>query len=120
MKKLGKLQAELLSVMSQELEDGYWYSMRDLIEITGKLQQSIHRSLRSLLNNSLVIERSDKCDTLGGLPKQYKLYMLKCKKDLQSDIDKMRSDESNAIKKEALSLGISESEHRFNKFFKFK
>ena len=114
----GELQSELLSTLKYLCDDDYWYSMHGLIEITGRHQQSIHRAMKRLISESLVIEKSDKIELQGyGLPKQYKLYMLKSNDSLQLAIDDEKAAKSKKIKDEADALGISEQEHRFNTFF---
>ncbi len=44
--KYGPLQSEILDVLSCDYDGSYWYSMYDLVEITKKHQQSIHRALK--------------------------------------------------------------------------
>tara|TARA_R110000824_G_scaffold220201_2_gene407266 strand:- start:1879 stop:2241 length:363 start_codon:yes stop_codon:yes gene_type:complete len=110
---------ELINIMLAGSEDDMWLSVYELIDITGRLQPSLHRSLHDLVGQGLLIRESRKISLCGsGLPKRYFAYMHRDNKDKQDEIDKNNDLKQSEDEAAAKALGIDVFSYRLNKLIK--
>lgn len=110
---------ELINIMLAGGEDDMWLSVYELIEITGRSQPSLHRSLHDLVNQGLLIRESRKISLCSsGLPKRYFAYMHRENQDKQDEIDKNNDAMQKKDEAAAKALGIDVFSYRMNKLIK--
>lgn len=110
---------QLINIMLAGGEDDMWISVYELIEITGRSQPSLHRSLHDLVDQGLLIRESRKISPCGsGLPKRYFTYMHRDNKDKQDEIDKNNDAKQIEDEAAAKALGIDVFSYRLNKLIK--
>ncbi len=110
---------ELINIILAGSEDDMWFSVYELIEITGRSQPSLHRSLHDLVDQGLLIRESRKISLCSsGLPKRYFVYMHRDNKDKQDEIDKNDDARQKEDEAAAKALGIDVFSYRMNKLFK--
>jgi hypothetical protein len=106
-KGYGGLQRTLLNVLenvnTNTTGSYYEYDMNSLINITDKLQPSIHRALTRLVDDGLVLVSKDCREGFRGVPmdvpvsrKGSKVYILKNKVDVH--MDKLRKEEDKRVR----------------------
>lgn len=99
--------------------DSMWVDVQMLIELTGRTQPSLHRSLKELLDNGLIIRRARKRELFsGGLPKRYFDYMDVTNKYKQDELERLALIKHQEDESEAKALGISVFDYQISKLFK--
>lgn len=107
---LGKAQLAIIEAMQHTTEDDhYWYDVRQLMESTGKAQQSINRALSNLIERGIVVREKYKFEPYGGGTTRWCwLYMLEDKRGKQSEIDKRKEENLLADQARAIELGYDD------------
>lgn len=59
-KGFGSIQRDIINALSEPLSSTYWHTGKDIESKLGKCKQTIHRALKRLINESIVIRKAVK------------------------------------------------------------
>lgn len=118
--RITKQQQELIDLMATYSdESSFYWSVSELMEQTGRSQQSLSRSLKTFEEKGLI----KKVKVTGELIKYtvwYWEYILVSKLDEQAGLDVEKANDLAIEEQEAIELGYESVEkYRFAKLFRF-